>query len=82
MNLWGLAPKDHNYIAQDLNGKWYSFEDEPKIIEKVCEWVGGSSFDGTTTFLIREGKNQNWKNTLEKRSRVSKEYILKVRALI
>lgn len=35
---WKLAPEWANYLAFDANGKWFWFENEPKIHDSEDIW--------------------------------------------
>jgi hypothetical protein len=65
---WNDAPVDANYLAQNEDGNWHWFEDEPFADEfpfgcNSClgEWVGLYSWDAIPS------DGPNWTETLEKR---------------
>lgn len=57
---WKEAPEWANYLAQDADGAWYWYEDEPKI--EGNQWIVESGRDDEA-----DHSNLNWKETLEKR---------------
>jgi pSer/pThr/pTyr-binding forkhead associated (FHA) protein len=58
-----LNKKTLNWIAQDENGVWWGFENEP--IAGVHGWL--DTMDGTKILLKQENRhNSNWRDTLRK----------------
>lgn len=58
-----LNKKTLNWIAQDENGVWWGFENEP--ITGVHGWL--DTMDGTKILLKQENRhNINWRDTLRK----------------
>lgn len=57
-----VSSRKLNWIAQNENGTWWGFEQEPQISENG--WVVG--VDSMKILLKEEPANQNWSETLQK----------------
>ena len=51
-----------NWIAQNQNGVWWGFENEPVVGSEIWE----NQQNGMKIMLKEEGSNDNWKDTLQK----------------
>ena len=58
---WSTAPSWANWLAQDLNGKWVFFEDEPENYSCTNRWIASSGRYHVAVI------NKNWKETLQQR---------------
>jgi hypothetical protein len=57
---WKDAPEWANWLAQDKDGTWYWYEQEPR--------QGNSGFIYTTGFVLsHESHMATWRKTLERR---------------
>lgn len=57
---WKDAPERANYLAQDLDGRWYWFELEPYAYAGKLWATYGASWEAPV-------KNENWQQSLERR---------------
>ena len=66
---WSEAPPWAMYRAQDEDGYWCFYKDEPCISEGTGMWSNREIlFDDSDFFMSIRGKaNPNWKTTLQKR---------------
>lgn len=60
---WNDAPDWAKYLAQDFNGDWYWFENEPQTDSDWREW---ECADGNCEIAFTT-KNEKWFTTLEAR---------------
>jgi hypothetical protein len=61
---WSIAPEWANYLAQDRDGSWHWYQDEPKQDHE--QWVLANHC--TEWKLYRPiVESKNWKETLERR---------------
>ena len=60
---WTDAPEWADYLAQDADGKWYWYENEPDDSNRLASW--SPSFG---LWDKAELRNPNWRSTLEQRS--------------
>jgi len=57
---WKDAPDWANWLAQDYNGQWFWYENEP-IMKNIQWWPANGAVDSSTP------DNPNWQETLEER---------------
>lgn len=62
---WRDIPKNHEWLCQDENGRWWSFDSKPKV-NLIKRWWGLDG-PGESEFHGKSETNPNWRNTLEKR---------------
>lgn len=61
---WDTAPHWANYLAQDENGNWYWYQNQPYTDdEDIPEWFN----DGGRYEAAYAPNRETWKNTLEER---------------
>lgn len=67
---WKDAPGLANWLAQDLSGKWFWYECEPKPHFGIFCWVNQVKTPGAVDpAILREApvRNNQWDKTLERR---------------
>ena len=69
---WDDLPEWVKWVAQDSNGDWHGFIDEPENIEGYCQWMTDGEFEFITTTEVYHG---GWENTLTKRPEKTSERI-------
>lgn len=57
---WDDAPAKSSWLAQDLSGAWFFFDEKPGVIPGI--WIGGNAVKQSTGEVIGD-----WHNTLEQR---------------
>lgn len=69
---WKDAPEWANWLAQDLGGSWYWYEDKPTSNGFAWGYGGRCVFVGNSVSVNR----REWRNTLEKRPMTNYNEIL------
>jgi hypothetical protein len=71
---WSDVPEGYDWIAQDENGQWWAYEDEPSPSNLVRVWQS----NGSIRHLSRSSSAPayDWRNTLEKRPEYTKPLFL------
>lgn len=69
--LCPLRPEDIrpylNWVAQDQNGEWCGYEDEPVVDLEFCVWTDSQdSIQPGGEYLCTGEYNANWRNTVQK----------------
>ena len=56
-----------NWVAQDMNGEWCGYEDEPSINDDFCLWSDTmDSIQPGGEWLYTSEPNANWQNTKQR----------------
>lgn len=63
---WKDAPQWANYLAQDEDGSWYWYEDEPDNYYLEDGWFNNAGGKVEDAYIP---KNDGWKDTLEERGK-------------
>lgn len=65
--LWRDAPEDAKFLAQDRDGDWYWWSQEPVIAESLDYWMPGRGNE-TPAFIVQHLEIvEGWKESLEAR---------------
>ena len=66
---WSKAPSWSKYLAQDKDGQWFWWENEPTTRPSIDFWMPGYDVRGAVgrASSMTDEQYENWKETLEQR---------------